>query len=210
MLLCAYSAQAADRKDLKYQEWQQADCPCQGCIDTGIPGKQHPYTPQEKLLAKISLQLASILCNDVRRLVLEYALDEDREWIDLRRPIVGTLKMPMQKNEPFVRCAYIGRYVDVLGMPQIVRERLMNYVAQFNRDDISALTHFFEVPKKDPYTLYSRCKRYRINVKKHGNNGDVCVEGRYHLDTFARIQGYINYRQTKEARLKNPKCCIVL
>ena len=205
MLLCAYSVQAADKKEAKglINIKPRKGCPCYKCIK--VARKQHPYTKQEKLMASVSLQLASVLNRDVLQLMLEYVLDEHDAWITLEGPIVGRLEMPQRQDGAVDRCDRIVRYMDIMEDVPLL-ERLMDEDAQFKSDDIKALAQFFDKPQQDPCTLYSLCKSYKISAKKR--DGYVCVDSRYHLDTFARLPGCIEH--IKEAQKKGSTCCTVL
>jgi len=184
-------------------------CPCQKCTDIGIQGKQHPYTEYEKCLAHAAIYLASILHNDVRNLVIEYAVDRDREWIPLRGSLGGTFTIPtnedaFNENKKVVHCASINHHVAGVGMPRMLVKRFMHKEILFKKDDISELAKFFQKPKQSPCTVHSICDRYKIEAKKNDLKGEVCIQMSYLLNTIKRLPGCI------EDQKKDTLSCTVL
>jgi len=202
---------AMDRK--QRAELLRKACPCQKCLDTGILYKQHPFTRKEKNIAEAFLQSAPKLPKDIVGLILEYFLDEKDayEWINLQDPVVGTFKMPAHTGKSIEHCAYIYRYVDVLGRLELTRQNVMDNKALFESKYIAALAQFFVNPQDEPCTIYSTCERYKIHAQQYPENKkSVRIESNYRLNTRKRVKSYIGHEHTKQAEQKNNRCCTIL
>ena len=202
--------QASAPKQPVYKRVEQG-CPCPGCIDTGIPGKQHPYTDKEKFLADAFLRKWPKFClqSDEKfpliRIVLDYYWDDQEyEWITLKS-ITGFLSIPDQvwRDRRTISTMYMNRSDHVSGRIQESKIFLPIGSVQFKRADIKALAKFCITSQyTQQFAIQSECGLSQVVAFHKQENGELLIKSIYRLNGPERIPAYMHY---------NPdRCCVIL